>query len=151
MLKIILKLKKTYHEFFGLPKIKDLKLGGRNKLIHISAFSYGNAGDTILPVVLRDLFIFCLSIKSWKGFHVKIPVEEKYLKTINKADGIVIGGGGLFLRDSHPNKTSGWQWNCSIENLLKINKPIILSIHNQKLYSVRNFLLGKKNYEIFSY
>ena len=26
----------------------------------------------------------------------------------------------------------------------KINKPIILSIHNQKLYSVRNFLLGKK-------
>tara|TARA_A100001015_G_scaffold207086_1_gene231589 strand:+ start:2617 stop:3768 length:1152 start_codon:yes stop_codon:yes gene_type:complete len=124
--RIILKLKKTYHEFFGLPKIKDLKLGGRNKLIHISAFSYGNAGDTILPVVLRDLFIFCLSIKSWKGFHVKIPVEEKYLKTINKADGIVIGGGGLFLRDSHPNKTSGWQWNCSIENLLKINKPIIM-------------------------
>ena len=33
----------------------------------------------------------------------------------------------------------------------KINKPIILSIHNQKLYSVRNFLLGKKNYEIFTF
>ena len=33
----------------------------------------------------------------------------------------------------------------------KINKPIILSKHNQKFYSVRNLHLGKKNYEIFTF
>ena len=33
----------------------------------------------------------------------------------------------------------------------KINKPIILNSHNQKFYSVKNFPLGKKNYEIFTF
>ena len=38
---------------------------------------------------------------------------------------IVIGGGGLFLSDTMPNDVSGWQWNCSIDALTKINKPLV--------------------------
>ncbi len=33
----------------------------------------------------------------------------------------------------------------------RINKPIILSKHNEKLYSSRNLVLGKKRYEIFTF
>lgn len=39
---------------------------------------------------------------------------------------IVVAGGGLFLRDTWPNKTSGWQWNISIEQLERIKQPIVI-------------------------
>jgi hypothetical protein len=33
----------------------------------------------------------------------------------------------------------------------KINKPVIISKHNKKFYSIRNLILGKKKYEIFTF
>ena len=40
---------------------------GEKRAVHISAFSYGNAGDTLLPVVLRDLFndTIGINIAAW--------------------------------------------------------------------------------------
>src|SRR5690606_6593805 len=40
--------------------------------------------------------------------------------------GVVIGGGGLFLKDTNKNTVSGWQWPCSIEMLEKIKVPVVL-------------------------
>jgi hypothetical protein len=42
------------------------------------------------------------------------------------SDGVVIGGGGLFLRDTNANSNSGWQWNCPIHQLERITTPIVL-------------------------
>tara|TARA_B100001093_G_C26835115_1_gene1017969 strand:+ start:443 stop:1591 length:1149 start_codon:yes stop_codon:yes gene_type:complete len=120
------KLRISYLQLKGFPKIVEPNLKGNLKMIHFSAFSYGNAGDIILPIVLRDLFNNKISIKSWTGVHVKESVNKKVLKVINKSNALIIGGGGLFLKDSHPNDVSGWQWNCSIDHLSKIESPIIM-------------------------
>jgi polysaccharide pyruvyl transferase WcaK-like protein len=95
-------------------------------LCHISAFSYGNAGDTLLPVVLRDLFNDSIGIKKWEDSHVYTTVSQKTLRKINSSKGLVIGGGGLFLKDTNPNNLSGWQWSCGIEELRKITVPIVV-------------------------
>lgn len=92
---------------------------------HVSAFSLANVGDTLLPVVLRDLFNQHIPIKRWHGENIHQMVTSKEVYFYNKDNFIVIGGGGLFLRDTHPNDVSGWQWNCSIDQLKKIRKPII--------------------------
>ena len=56
--------------------------------------------------------------------------EKVSIQTLNRINddvkGLVIGGGGLFLRDTNANQNSGWEWNCSIENLRKIDVPIIV-------------------------
>ncbi|MBP0645265.1 hypothetical protein J8J17_26090, partial [Mycobacterium tuberculosis] len=42
------------------------------------------------------------------------------------ADAVVIGGGGLFLQDTNPNRLSGWQWKISAETLAGIEVPLIV-------------------------
>lgn len=107
------------------PSIVKMPVSGHYSSTHISAFSYGNAGDTLLPVVLRDLFSNTVGVKKWKNCNVHTFVDEKLVKSYNQSDLIVIGGGGLFLSDTMPNDVSGWQWNCSIDALTKINKPLV--------------------------
>ena len=104
--------------------IKYIPKGNYN-VSHISAFNYGNAGDILLPVVLRDLFNNLLGVKRWKSVSVHKYVTQKIVSKLNKTDFIIIGGGGLFLSDTNPNEVSGWQWNCDIDGVKSIEKPII--------------------------
>jgi polysaccharide pyruvyl transferase WcaK-like protein len=96
------------------------------KATHISAFTFGNAGDTLLPLVLRDLFKTTIGIKRWHHIHVHREIDDYLLGKINQKDVLFIGGGGLFLKDTNPNNLSGWQWSCSIDQLKKISVPIIM-------------------------
>lgn len=107
------------------PQLSRYEAKGDYKATHISAFSYGNAGDTLLPVVLRDLFNASLGVRQWHGRNVHKLVTPSEVERYNRDDFVVIGGGGLFLSDTQPNDTSGWQWNCSIEMLQGIKKPLI--------------------------
>ncbi len=120
------KIKFVLFKYKKRPQIIAAKSNGTSRLIHISAFNYGNAGDILLPIVLQDLFNKKLSIAQWKNIHVSKVVNNKMLKKINQMDALVIGGGGLFLRDTNENDLSGWQWSCGIEELNKIKKPIIM-------------------------
>jgi len=95
-------------------------------MYHVSAFSRENVGDLLLPAAIRDLFSNEFEVKRWKGLPVYSVITDKLVNHINQSDTLVIGGGGLFLKDTNPNQLSGWQWSCSIEQLKKINKPIIL-------------------------
>lgn len=92
---------------------------------HISAYGNGNMGDTYLPIVLRNLFNNQLGVKKWINRSVYKTVDSSDISTYNKSDLIVIGGGGLFLKDTNPNNLSGWQWSCSIDMLEKITVPLI--------------------------
>ncbi len=96
------------------------------KIVHVSAFSYGNAGDILLPIVLRDLWHSILPDIHWITQPVYPVVDESILSRINVSQGVVIGGGGLFLKDTNPNNLSGWQWPCSVEMLEKIRVPVVL-------------------------
>lgn len=113
------------HRLSPFPSIVKMPVSGDYMATHISAFSYGNAGDMLLPVVLRDLFANAVGVKKWKSCNVHSFVDDKSILKYNQSDFIVIGGGGLFLSDTMPNDVSGWQWNCSIEALAKINKPLV--------------------------
>lgn len=110
-----------------LPYINKPIISKTNQQItHLSAFTYGNAGDTILPLALQDTWNFEQKSIKWKNQHVYPTVDNKMVDNFNKSKGIIIGGGGLFLKDTNKNNISGWQWPCSIEMIKKIKTPIIL-------------------------
>ncbi len=110
-----------------LPLIKKYKTG--NKIIelsHTAAFLLSNAGDAILSVNLKDLFQDQYAKLKWNNLHVHNIVDQKAVDKINRTGALIIGGGGLLLKDTNTNMLSGWQWNCSVEVLKKIQVPIVV-------------------------
>ena len=124
--RVWLYLYRFFKKFKPMPSIVAPKLGGFKKIQHISAFNYGNAGDIVLPIVLQDLLNENISVNKWDNLHVSKSVDQKIVDKINQNDMMVIGGGGLFLRDTNANIKSGWQWSCDVENLRRINVPIVM-------------------------
>ena len=54
-------------------------------------------------------------------------VGPALVKYINRtADAVVVGGGGLFLSDTNPNRESGWQWRISLDMLEQLEVPLIV-------------------------
>jgi len=132
-------------------------------ITHVSAFSYGNAGDTLLPIALRDLWHQHQPEINWLNQHVYQPVDIHLTEKINGSKGVIVGGGGLFLRDTNANVLSGWQWPCSIEMLRKIDVPIVLFAigynrfrgqddfdpiftENIRMFAEKSIYLGLRNY-----
>ena len=95
---------------------------------HVAAFALvgSNAGDVLLTAVLRDLFTKLAGGISWKSIHARHTVTKDTSKYINRTDGLIIGGGGLFLRDTNENSIGGWQWAISHTQLKQINVPLCL-------------------------
>lgn len=115
------------NSFKVLPQIFTKKKKSFNdKIYHVSAFNYGNAGDVLLPLALQDTWEYLDKRINWINQAVYHKVDKILVNKINKTKGVVIGGGGLFLRDTNANQESGWQWPCSIEMLDKIKVPIVL-------------------------
>lgn len=98
------------------------------KLTHIASYTRrgSNAGDILLPLVLRDLFDQQRGRSDWLAQHAHWDVRERDIKRFNKTSGVIIGGGGLFLSDTNQNSASGWQWPCSTELLNKIRVPRVV-------------------------
>lgn len=107
------------------PTVVKVFRGGDYRAAHICVVSYYNAGDALLPAVLRDLFHQTIGVREWSYMPAHKIVGSKEVKKLNNRDFIVIGGGGLFLKDTNPNNLSGWQWSCDVEHLSKIEKPLI--------------------------
>lgn len=83
-----------------------------------------NAGDVLLTVALRDLLSSTLESVRWQARNVHHVVSRQRLAELNRSDGIVIGGGGLFLSDTNRNDLSGWQWSCSVDALERVRAPM---------------------------
>jgi len=108
-----------------LPLINRIRKWKR--ITHFGLHSPGNAGDTVLFRAVRDLFDVSNSKHLWNLESLWEEVSEETVRHINtQANAIIIGGGGVLLKDTNPNNNSGWQWNCSVENLRKIKKPLIV-------------------------
>lgn len=97
-------------------------------LSHVAHYKkHGNCGDILLPRMVRDVFAhFQEEHYEWDGYHVSQAVCDKVADSMHKKHGMVIGGGGLFLRDTSKNSFSGWQWACSTTRVLSMKKPIVL-------------------------
>ena len=92
------------------------------KIYHIGAHGAGNAGDIVILDCLRAMF----PDATWINRNDHEPFDDGAVEQANRADLVLIGGGGLFLKDTHANDVSGWRWNCSVEMLQRIEKPIVV-------------------------
>lgn len=97
-----------------------------NNLLHIASFTTKNAGDTLLPLVLRDLISTRIPGINWRAEHVHNRVSSKSISYFNNFNGIFIGGGGLFISDTNSNDVSGWQWPISEKSIYSLSPPVIV-------------------------
>lgn len=99
-----------------------------NTVTHVVVDRLGNAGDYILGRSQRALVESSKTEPddkpSWNIVHVAKEVTTDFIEACNRSSGVIIGGGGLFLRDSNTNEISGWQWPCSVEDLKRITSPV---------------------------
>lgn len=126
-----LKQRASYSLFPGrinqdAPRLTETEKPSSEKRIgHVAMYTDGNAGDTLLPRTVRDA-VDDETVNHWTGIHAHRVVNKRLQHEINQLDGLLIGGGGLFLRDTNPNNLSGWQWSCSVDALRRIEIPIAL-------------------------
>jgi len=86
----------------------------------------GNAGDTAVGMACTNVYQNEFSNCEITYMNCRQIFEQKHVDEINTHDILIVGGGGLFLKDTFPNDVSGWQWGISSELLSKINIPIIV-------------------------
>ena len=98
---------------------------GANKHIAVNS----NAGDTSLFSAVMELFDYSFGCNKWILSSLWNEINQKEVDYLNsEADAIVLGGGGLLLRDQKgaDSANSGWQWNCPVDMLSKFKVPIII-------------------------
>jgi polysaccharide pyruvyl transferase WcaK-like protein len=116
----------------------------RLRLFHFDIKTYGNYGDTLLFEAVRQTFNGfrggeCFEI--YDSRPLRDPVEPALVDYINdNFDAVVVGGGGLFLRDTNPNQQSGWQWNISLDQLRRLKPPLVIySVGNNRFIDQAEF------------
>ncbi|MFC8599929.1 polysaccharide pyruvyl transferase family protein [Isoptericola sp. NPDC057191] len=118
--------------------------GRRLRLFHFDIKTYGNYGDTLLFEAVRETFEgfaggACFEVAGSRS--LRDPVGPKLVDHINEHfDAVVVGGGGLFLRDTNANARSGWQWNISLEQLRRLEVPIVVfAVGNNRFIDQEDF------------
>lgn len=104
----------------------ECKTGNKIPISHVSVYTLGNVGDTVLSKCVRDVFNESNKNLKWNLISVWNSVDSSLIDKLNESKMLVIGGGGLFLPDTNKNRISGWQWACSKQSLNKIKVPIII-------------------------
>lgn len=110
---------------------------------HFDIKTYRNYGDTILFELVRQTFNCCHEREVFfvnKTRNLRQPFGQQTVTQINQSDLLILGGGGLFLKDSVANSRSGWQWQCSYPNLEKIETPLVLfAVGNNRFIGQEDF------------
>jgi len=97
------------------------------KLVHFGYHIPRNAGDTLLFYEVREVLGKLESKIGWWKIPLDRNVDSGMVQKFNSSvDGVVIGGGGLFLKDTNSNANSGWQWDIPLEDLRNVKVPLIL-------------------------
>jgi hypothetical protein len=98
----------------------------------------GSAGDRVLGDAVRRIFTGGPAAVAdagspaagdpvdWSDVHVHQLFDETRLAEVNRGDGLIVGGGGLFVPDVAPNGNSGWQWNVADDVLARIDVPLVV-------------------------
>lgn len=102
---------------------------GALRLLHVGVHNSANrnAGDTLLFPVVRRLFDAAFGTCDWTLRQAWSPFLAGDAADANQGfDGLVIGGGGLLLRDQAGSDVgnSGWQWNSSVEAVQALRLPL---------------------------
>jgi polysaccharide pyruvyl transferase WcaK-like protein len=121
----------SYGPVVKLPlSVKSGRLNSK-KLLHIGVHNSANrnAGDTLLFPVVRRAFDAVLGPFDWElrqAWDEFLPADARHIN--HHFDAIVLGGGGLLLRDQSGSdvSNSGWQWNSSVEGVRALDIPLLV-------------------------
>lgn len=121
----------TYGPPVKLPMSTRTGVVGAKRLLHIGVHNSANrnAGDTLLFPVVRKAFDTFMGPCDWELRQAWEPFTVEDAQRINQSfDGIVIGGGGLLLRDQAGSdvSNSGWQWNSSVAAVSALEIPVMV-------------------------
>ncbi len=101
------------------------------KVAHIYASNAShNSGDFMLGIATKKYFKEVILTTDNKVEFTNFDCRKANLykpdniEKLNDYDYILVGGGGLILPDSAPNKVSGWQWIIPKKSYKKITSPI---------------------------
>lgn len=109
-----------------LYRKKESECGEGRVFSHVTYYSVGNTGDTVLSQCVRRCFSGRIEPCSWNIIELDKPVTNATIESINKTSALVIGGGGLFLPDTNENSISGWQWPVSQSQLSAVDVPVLV-------------------------
>lgn len=128
---MMLRALKTYGPPTRLDARIESGISGAPRLLHVGVHNSANrnAGDTLLFPVVRMTFNTLLGPCDWELRQAWEPFSIEDASRINRDfDGIVIGGGGLLLRDQAGSdvSNSGWQWNSSVAAVNAIEVPVVV-------------------------
>ncbi len=102
-----------------------VSLLNENPVTHVSADTYANMGDFLLVRCLRKTIERKTPGKiGWIDVDVRKKVNDGFVSMCNQTNAVILGGGGLFLKDTNQNDVSNWQWNCTTEDIRNIRVPI---------------------------
>lgn len=99
------------------------------KILHFTIPSpVGNFGDDVLFYCVKQQIesIFADRKVEWINYPLRNHTTWSVVEKANSCDLVLVGGGGLMLKDTNPNTVSGWQWACSLEHLRAIRTPIVV-------------------------
>ncbi|WP_051681684.1 glycosyltransferase [Cellulomonas sp. HZM] len=100
----------------------------------------GNFGDVLLPPAVREVANHVRGVERWQGVHVHQVFDDAAVDAVNATSGLLVGGGGLFLPDTSPNGTSGWQWNVPAASLDRLEVPLGLVAVGYNLFPGQEFV-----------
>lgn len=121
----------TYGPPVKLPMRISTGKHSAKRLLHIGVHNSANrnAGDTLLFPVVRKAFDTLLGPSDWELRQAwdSFSVDDA-LRINQEFDAIVIGGGGLLLRDQAGSDvaSSGWQWNSTVSAVHAIEIPVMV-------------------------
>ena len=115
-------VQETNNAFRNLSSVNNLS----SPLFHFSAWGNSNAGDNLLVLALKKSIEREIGHFDYVDRNVRTALTGFDVGLINKSKGVVIGGGGLFLKDTNANDISGWQFPISIKQIDEIEVPIFM-------------------------
>ena len=108
--------------FLNLSLVQSLK----NPVYHISFLAISNVGDNLLFHALQKSLKDSINSINFINRFGKNRLSELDVHLFNQSKGIIIGGGGVFLKDTNPNDRSGWQFPITAEQINQIEAPIFM-------------------------
>ena len=96
------------------------------RALHIYAVNgKANSGDFFLGPATKNRFEKTIQEDvDWTNFDVRKRVTLEDVRYFNSFDYLILGGGGLFLPDTNPNKISCWQWACPTQLYKDLQVPL---------------------------
>jgi len=136
-----LDLKKKKEPFIHQKKVTLYKRDTAKVIYHVGAWS-GNFGDKVLQrSIIENLQKISPYRLEFRPIHAQqTDITDQLVEEINSEGNLLlIGGGGLIFHRSEDKSLSGWQFSSTIEEIEKIEAPIVVYAIGYNQFAFDNF------------